>query len=279
MRGYSEGLERVREELGNEALRGDVNYWRDSIRWLGKASNVVKERSFCLIAIQIMHQTYQNLGVLIKIEIIKSLTLMKVAETDVEILEKILWLLAEVTRTEDCTMTCLIIFLHRVTLRIAMLGELKSCARFEILPALLRICSRSSVQFRNDFRSLVEMILFSNDLAPGKVLWTLADTLLEMVAFTEEPEEWTRICTRLSNVLIQTPSIKAKQHIAKVCNEIINLNDCPSNLKGIILRNLEICNNWIERVEKPDDIDCELFVKYCESLRYELRRGWCCHPD
>jgi hypothetical protein len=269
MDGYQEGLETIREALS--VLAGgaqDIDYWRDAVRWLGRMANLVGERAFCLPALQLMFQVWTELGEYIKGDVIRAVLGISLVEMNVEVLEKVLWVLAETATKDDCSSPNMIDFIETVVDRIMRIG---GSVRYELLPALIRLSARLPAERIDCFANLADMILKGPD-PPGKVLWTLADAMGEIVAFELEHVDWSKLCLRLGQALMTTSSLKAKQHIALACNKIILQANCPIFLKDSIIDNLELCHVWLMRSDQPVDIDDGLYRKYYDSLLNELAK-------
>ncbi|PJF18106.1 hypothetical protein PSACC_02078 [Paramicrosporidium saccamoebae] len=213
-----------------------------------------------------MFQVWSKLGEYIKGDVVRAVLGISLAEMNVEVLEKVLWVLAEMATKEDCSSPQMIDFLETVVDRIMRIG---GSVRFELLPALTRLSAKLPAERLDCFTSLADMILKRSDL-PGKVLWTLADAMSEVVTFELEHISWSKLCLRLGQALMTTSNLKAKQHIASACNKIILQPNCPVFLRDSLIGNLELCHVWLMRSDQPVDIDSELYRKYYDSLLSEL---------
>lgn len=263
--GYCIGLDTIVQAL--EHGERDLNYWRDSVRWLAKASTVVRERSFCLQALNVMHRLVSLLDDSIRGDVVRaSCSLAPVAFGHVEVLERLLWMLVEISTAAEATI--LGRFCADVVDKIVMVGEL-SKTRVEIMPSLIRLIGK--VEPSSDLlRPLAEIVLREDD-APGKVLWTLADHLPLWNASWEGGGDDTWICQRMGLVLLSTSSLKAKLHLCKAIGRVLQCEEGPCSLRDDLSMHLQTCRTWLERDGADNhDIDATLYWKYRQRLEEEL---------
>jgi hypothetical protein len=269
--GYERGLSSIKIALTQMEATGirDVDYWRDSVRWLGKASNAVNERNFCLAAVQLMFHAHLQLQDSIRLDVIRAASNIGMAESDIDVLEKVLWILAEVVPTEGCGESILLKFLSSVSLKVVAVGELSSI-RSEIIPSLLRLSAKVDIE---SFHSIVDLVLRKVN-APGKALWTLADILPDLVKSPCSETIFTdKLCVRLGQVLLLTPSIKAKMHLARACRKILTSPDCSETVRATLMENMRTCESWLDRAEAPVDLPAGLYRKYRHALQAELEEA------
>lgn len=152
----------------------------------------------------------------------------------------------------------------------------------EILPSLLRISRNlwlpasggGEEEFPDAYNLYVELVGFvlSSEYVPGKVLWTLADTLPERVDF-ERCAELVQVYGSLGKILLETPNLKAKACIARVLCRLVQRDDCPLVLRHTLHGNLVLSLEWLEGSDLPAGLDSSLSVKYREALLSVLDRA------
>lgn len=265
--GYHIGLDSILAAL--ERGENDLHYWRDSVRWLAKTSNVVGERNFCLQALNVMYRVFQ-LKEAIRDDVIKaSCSLAPTAFNHIEVLERLVWILAEISTEAD--EPCLEGFCCALVDKIAIVGSL-SKTRVDIIPSLVRLIGK----FANttDLLWILAEIILREDDAPGKIVWTLADHLPFRNRFGERESEEIRLYQRLGFVLLSSSSLKAKLHVCRAIGRIVKSDEWPWALRDELCERLRVCLAWVEGdSESNHDIDLALYRKYRQGLWEELSKS------
>lgn len=272
--GYQLGLSTIREALG-QLCKGevrDIHYWKDSIRWLGRTCNLVRDRVFVLSALSIMQQVNEILEGAVRVEILRASCGLQLEGTDVDVLERILRLASSVICATDIKDGQVIRFVSTLVDTVVAAGD-PSSMRAEIVPHLLRVCCTLSAT--EHLLALAEIILNHFDSVSGKVLWTLADVLLSANicfadAFEGGDQRWVRVGILLAQSLIANPSLKAKWHVARALNHIRLLPDCPAGVSKVIEAQMSLCRQWLERTDAPSSLEPDLYEKYRQGLLFEL---------
>lgn len=279
-RGFAEGMESVRAALDQMMATGerDVDYWRDAVRWLVWASSVLQERSFCIAALQLLGQVCDQLGDPIRLDAIRRICSMRPGWENAEVLEKLVWLLAELV-PETCREPAVEEFATDLVERVLLVGDL-SALRVEIIPSLLRLAARLVTKDAGLFYGLAALVIRDHG-SSGKALWTVADLLADKVRLfyaggdgggSSDGEDWERLIRDLGLVLLTTSSLKAKIHIARCLRQVRCQSHCPAPLARHLGEMLAKCRRWLENecVAEMFALEPPLFEKYRASLHAEL---------
>lgn len=272
--GYQLGLNTIREALEQlcEGETRDIHYWKDSIRWLGRTCNLVRDRVFILSALSIMQQVSDILRDTVRVEILRASCGLQLESTDVDILERILRLASSAICAADVKEGQVMRFVSALVDTVISAGDPGSM-RVEIISHLLRVCCTLSAN--EHLLALAEMILKQSDSVNGKVLWTLADAILSTNicfadAFEGGDQRWVGVARLLAQSLIANPSMKAKWHVARALNHIRLLPDCPAGILRVIQTQMSLCRQWLEHTDAPSSLEPDLYEKYRQGLLSEL---------
>lgn len=268
-------MESVRAALDRMMATGerDVDYWRDAVRWLVWASSVLQERSFCIAALQLLGQVCGQLGDPIRLDAIRRICSMRPGWENVEVLEKLVWLLAELV-PETCREPVVEQFAADLVERVLLVGDL-SALRVEIIPSLLRLAARLVAKDCSSlFYGLAALVVRDHE-SSGKALWTTADLLADRVRFDgggNDDEDWEGLIHDLGLVLLTTSSLKAKIHVARCMRQVRHQTHCPAALAQYLGEMLAKCRRWLDNecVAEMFALEPPLFHKYRASLHAEL---------